>query len=339
MVRVLVMMAVVAWGAVARSAEIELRDRVELSGSVVRLGDIAHVSSELDSESARLAAIPLTPAPAPGADLYLSAAQVRDLLAAIGVDMSRTTFRGSASIAIHAPAVALTHAAAAEGVDPPTRESAAADLAASITRYLQAQTGHDLWNVTLGVDSPLGDQYRLLGPNPAVTGGRAPWTGRQRFELCGAAGQAPVRVFATVERLELAAFAVRAIAAGDLVRATDVSLRAFPGSVSGQAATSLEAVVGKEATQAIRAGAMLTTAQVRAPLLVRRGERVTVRARAGTVVVRTYATAQQDGSLGDLIVVQVLEGKERFAARVAGLRELEVFAAGTDAAEVVAATR
>ena len=39
-------------------------------------------------------------------------------------------------------------------------------------------------------------------------------------------------------------------------------------------------------------------------------------------------TAQQDGSLGDLVQVQALEGKERYAARVSGVRELEVFAAG-----------
>ena len=84
---------------------------------------------------------------------------------------------------------------------------------------------------------------------------------------------------------------------------------------------------------------MLLTSQVRAPLLVRRGERVSVRARAAGIVVRTYATAQQDGSLGDLVQVQALEGKERYAARVSGVRELEVFAAGASAGEVAAAAR
>ena len=66
---------------------------------------------------------------------------------------------------------------------------------------------------------------------------------------------------------------------------------------------------------------------------------MSVRARAAGVVVRTYATARQDGSMGDLISVQSLETKGRFAARVSGLRELEVFAGGTSAVEVAAAVR
>ena len=49
--------------------------------------------------------------------------------------------------------------------------------------------------------------------------------------------------------------------------------------------------------------------QVRSPLLVRRGERVSVRARAAGVAVRTYAMAQQDGSLGDLVQVQASKAR------------------------------
>jgi flagella basal body P-ring formation protein FlgA len=79
--------------------------------------------------------------------------------------------------------------------------------------------------------------------------------------------------------------------------------------------------------------------QVRSPLLVRKGERVTVRARAGSVVARTYGTVQQDGSLGELVQVQALEGRERYAARVSGFRELEVFAAGASANDLAAVAK
>jgi flagella basal body P-ring formation protein FlgA len=146
----------------------------------------------------------------------------------------------------------------------------------------------------------------------------------------------PLLAYARVERRQMVVIAVRPIAVGDFVRATDVELRSYAGNVSTRAAASLDAVIGKEATQAIRPETIVMTSQVRSPLLVRRGERVSVRARAAGVLVRTYATAQQDGSLGDLIQVQTLEGRERYAARVAGLRELEVFAAGTSASDVAA---
>ena len=119
----------------------------------------------------------------------------------------------------------------------------------------------------------------------------------------------------------------------DAVEAADVRRRG--PAVAGHVGE----VVGKEATQTLRAGSAILSTQVRSPLLVRRGERVSVRARAAGVVVRTYATAQQDGSLSDLIQVQALTGKERYAARVSGTRELEVFAAGAAAEEISAAER
>jgi flagella basal body P-ring formation protein FlgA len=118
-----------------------------------------------------------------------------------------------------------------------------------------------------------------------------------------------------------------------------VALRPYSGSLPAQAVTSLDGVIGKEAKQPIRAGGILLANQVRAPLLVRRGERVSVHARAAGVTARTFAVAQQDGSLGDLISVQALEGKDRYSARVAGLRELEVLAVGASANDVATRRR
>ena len=131
--------------------------------------------------------------------------------------------------------------------------------------------------------------------------------------------------------------AVRPIDAGDFVRATDVALQPYSGSLSPQAIHVARIGDRQGSGQAMRPGGVLLINQLRSPRLVRRGERVSVRARAAGITVRTYATAQQDGSLGDLIPVQALEGKERFAARVSGLRELEVFAAGASAGETAAA--
>src|SRR5690606_2579142 len=121
---------------------------------------------------------------------------------------------------------------------------------------------------------------------------------------------------------------------GALVRRSDIELRPFTGALPRLAVISLDEVVGKEAVQGIRADSLILANQVRSPLLVRRGDRVSVRARAGGVTVRTYAVVQQDGALGDLVSVQTFEGKERYSARVSGMRELEVLAAGASAREV-----
>jgi flagella basal body P-ring formation protein FlgA len=132
----------------------------------------------------------------------------------------------------------------------------------------------------------------------------------------------------------MAVFAVRPIERGALIGAADVELRPHAGVVPAQSIASLEAVTGKEATQAIRAGAMVLAGQTRPATLVRRGERVSVQAKAAGVVVRTFATAAQDGAAGELIMVESMAGKERYAARVTGVRELEVFAMRTAAGDV-----
>jgi flagella basal body P-ring formation protein FlgA len=341
----LTLVVAASWSLVASGAEVVLRSQATLSDSIVRLGDVADLSGAGDAEVAELAVVPLLPAPAAGTQLFLDAAKVRDLLVSAGVDVRTLQIRGARTVAINSPAavdarsqLAIPGATTVQ-VTPARRDREATSqrVAAAIVAYLRTQTGHDLWNVTVTADNDLVDVDWHFGPQITVTGGQAPWTGRQRFEVAGVGADKSVRAFAAVDRIETIAFALRQIHAGDFVRTTDVELRPYSGNIPTQAATSLEAVIGKEALQTIRPGAIVLNNLMRAPRLVRRGERVSVRARAAGVLVHTYATAQQDGSLGDLIQVQALEGKDRFAARVSGLRELEVFAGGTSAVEVAAA--
>jgi flagella basal body P-ring formation protein FlgA len=334
----------------ARGADISLRRQATMSNSIVRLGDIADITSTDEAEKNELAAVPLLPAPAPGTQLVLDIAKLRELLSFAGVDIRTLQIRGSQNIAISTPAIEVetpqpqskplaSPIGSAVRVAPtrPDRQATAEHIAAAITAYLRKQTNHDLWNVTVTPDNDLVDLDWHFGAQIVVSGGQAPYAGRQRFDLSGIGSEKHVRAFAAVDRVETVAFAMRQIEAGDFVRATDVELRPYVGNTPGQAAMSLESVISKEAIQAIRPGAMVLNSQLRSPRLVRKGERVSVRARAGGVTVHTYATAQQDGSMGDLIAVQALEGKERYSARVSGLRELEVFAGGTSAVEVAAA--
>lgn len=332
---------------VAGGAEVVLRADAVLSGSIVRLGDVADVTSAVAGEAAELAAIPLLPAPAPGTQVFLSVTQLRDMLAANAVAVGALDIRGAATVAITTPAINAPprHNGIEIASERPEREEVQTQVAAAIVQYLHEKTGHDLWNVKVGVEPKLVDLYWRAGSQVIVSGGQAPWIGRQRFNVAvadatsDAKSAAALKTFVTVERIEMAVTALRPIAAGDFVRATDVALRPYAGRLSDLAARSLEEVIGKEAQHAIRPDAILLTSHVRAPLLVKRGERVSVQARAGGIVVRTYGTVQQDGSLGDLVQVQTLEGRERYAARVSGVRELEVFAAGASAEEVAAAAR
>ena len=319
----------------ANGVEIALREQAALGGAVVLLGDVAEVTGEDQQVAADLAAMPLMPTPATGTSQFLRAAEIRDLLAARGVDVRGVHFAGAAAVAIgDLPPATGGSRADAPAAPVVSRKSAVNRVQEVVLAYLREQTGHAQWNIDIVEEGDQTAAVAQLGNNAVVSGGRAPWTGYQRFRLDGDDATSKVIVSARIERIETVAFATRAIERGDLISAADVELRAHAESTPAQAVASLESVIGKEAVQVIRPGAMVLSSQVRQPLVVRRGERVSVRARAAGVSVRTFATAQDDGSVGDLVMVQSLMGKERYAARVTGVRELEVFAAAATAADV-----
>jgi flagella basal body P-ring formation protein FlgA len=342
MPRLLTLLAALLAATPAFATEVVLRPRVETHGAVVLLSDIAEIRSDDEALRSQLAATPLIPTPAAGTQQYLRLAEIRDLVASRGVDVGRVRFGGTVVVAVSTAPVAAAAAPARSAPKIPamrTQEEiqlAAERFAAEVKRYLHAQTGHDLWNVKVEADAKLAEIAEQVGDQIDFSGGSAPWTGRQRLALLGAAGQPLTLVHAKIDRLEMAVFAVQPISRGDLIRRSDVELRPHLGALPSQTALSLEAVVGHEAVQGIRPDSIVQTNQLRSPVVVRRNERVSVRARAAGVSVRTYAIAQQDGGMGDLVMVQSIASKERYAARVIGVRELEIFTAGSSAAELAA---
>ena len=58
---------------------------------------------------------------------------------------------------------------------------------------------------------------------------------------------------------------------------------------------------------------------------------VTVFARASGIQVRTTARAREEGSRGDLIMVESLTDRSRYFARVTGIQEVDVYARPTSA--------
>jgi flagella basal body P-ring formation protein FlgA len=128
--------------------------------------------------------------------------------------------------------------------------------------------------------------------------------------------------------------AVRAISRGAIVTAADVELQPLERApvASGRRAPfyDVNEIIGLEAARAIQPGEVIFSDQVRRPTLVKRGESVTVVVQGGGIRVRTTARAIQEGSQGDLVQVESLDSKEKFDARVIGLREVGVLAPARD---------
>jgi flagella basal body P-ring formation protein FlgA len=123
---------------------------------------------------------------------------------------------------------------------------------------------------------------------------------------------------------------VRDMIRGDIIRAVDVSLMDQPQNtvLPHQTLRLVEDVVEMEVVRDLKAGQPLEPGMVRRPILVRQNETITVVSRAAGVEARTTAKATQHGAHGDLIVVQSLHSREKYAARVTGPKQAEVFASG-----------
>ncbi|MCK6372060.1 MAG: flagellar basal body P-ring formation protein FlgA [Gammaproteobacteria bacterium] len=92
---------------------------------------------------------------------------------------------------------------------------------------------------------------------------------------------------------------------GKVLAAADVKLaKRDVGSAPNGYLTSLEAAIGQVARRNVPAGAVLSPVQLDAPVLVVRGQPVTLEVRSGGIVVRMAGLAKADGSLGESIPVQ-----------------------------------
>ena len=120
----------------------------------------------------------------------------------------------------------------------------------------------------------------------------------------------------------------RTIQRGEIIRADDVELTLPDARTRRDGIIStLDEVIGREATRTLTAHRVIERRAIRRPLLVRRNDLVTVFARGGGVLIRTSARAMEDGSEGDVVRMQSPDRRKEYLARVVGIQEVEVHVA------------
>jgi flagella basal body P-ring formation protein FlgA len=327
----MMLIAACGWCGLACGAEIQLRNQCQPVGNVVLLGDVAQIHAADEQQTEELHRLELFPAPAIGSRRYLRLREVQDLLERRGISLADQTFSGASMVLV----------TGAETVEPalPQRQTTAAErnrtsqlLQEAIVQYLEKQASAlEAWVVEVDLDD---QQVRQLGGGAAgltVAGGQAPWSGKQRFTV-DANGE-PVTVDAEVSTRPAVVVATRSIPRGATVSAGDVTLDRDILLVSGQERlTRLDEVIGQQTTQAIPAGKPLDREAIRSPVVVKRGEVVTVFARAAGVQVKAQGRARDDGSVGDMIEIESFLDRKRFRARVSGIQEAEIDARAASAA-------
>jgi flagella basal body P-ring formation protein FlgA len=311
------------------AAELRLRSQCVPAGVVVTLGDVADIASVDARQAAALAAIELFPAPSAPEEKTVRVREIQDLLLLRGVNLANQQFTGSSEIIVHA-APARPRVAPQRPVSPAEVQRVKRRLCEAVAKYLNESTaGQQDWAVDFELTEA---NARLFGDSSAplqVSGGIAPWTGTQQFEIAtsGRHGPARIAISASVRVIAPVLVALHSMSRGDVIREGDVALQRLASADKlPNAIHAPELAIGHELVKSVGAGTAVTSDTLRQPLSVHRGEVVTVLARAGGIRIRTNARSREDGSVGDLVAVESLLNRSAYYARVSGTREVEVFA-------------
>ncbi|HWC90084.1 MAG TPA: flagellar basal body P-ring formation chaperone FlgA, partial [Pirellulales bacterium] len=310
----------------ASAAEIRLLNDATPSGPVVRLGDIAEIYAADPERAAVLRSVELF-AVGRGARV-VPARDVQELLFLRGFNPAECRLSGASHVTL-APAPQPKE----QKTVMPAMEKRAADMVRAAIQQYTIRQRHAKEVVEL--DFTLSDaQVRALDGvvyRFAIRGGAEPWLGSQRYEILLEGGGKPLQLDATVRLPPSAVVAKRAIDRGEILQAEDVALeRLKPGTDTSGLFDRVDAVVGHETTRAIGPGQSIDDGSLRHPLLVRKGDAVTVYTRSPGLQVRTTARSRDDGSLGELITIESMLNRQTFLARVSGSQEAEIYARPAD---------
>lgn len=125
-------------------------------------------------------------------------------------------------------------------------------------------------------------------------------------------------VTADVERRAEVIVATRHINRGERFEAEAVERRTVWLSEKRQPLNETSLVVGQQAASVLNTGDYVYPDDVRTPILVQRGERVTVRCLSGNLVLRTVGRAVEEGAMDEIIRIRNEGSNETFRARVTG---------------------
>ncbi len=297
------------------AATIALKPEASVRGTEVTLGEIAVVSGVSNEEAARLAAVRLGGAPAPG--------------------WTRRFDRGQIEAAIKLELPGVTHqvtGADACRTSPTTRVIEATQIQTLAEEALRQRfTGLDCEIRANAQTKPLvvpePDQASAFELKVSLDE-RAPSSGAWSVGVqVWLDGELYRTAFATFEisTYERHSVLVKPVRRGEVVpHDAFVYQRAKVIGASASKTLAADQAIGATALRDLAPGAVLTNGDVQRERLVRRGDVITVEVAKGAVVARSTMVAQDDGALGDRVKVVSNDKKKSFVAAVTGRGSVRV---------------
>ncbi len=285
-------------GAAAPSGRISVGHAATVEGATVRLADVA----VLEGSAAEFAAVELGPAPDPGGSRHLDGIAILSKLRAAGLDDGTTRYEIPASVRIARAYQDVT----ADEIRGAVERDAVSVLGA----------GEQLRTVEVGGGAriPPGPYQLRLGTASGARGARR----RVDVDLVQD-GDVVASIAAQLEVVARGPVVVlrHAVARGTVLGHADVAveereLTALPGSI----VTAIGDAVGKETRSALSAGTPLSLSALASPLLVHRGDVVTVVIETPGMRLSTPAEALEAGAGGAQIRIRNRTSKQELSGHV-----------------------
>ena len=332
MLLVLIAALVMACGIAARADSVTLYDQAGIDAGKVTLAHIA----ELKGPHARaLGGIVLATLKDGRQELDVSLDDVEDALDKAGVNWGLVSLRGFGvcrvtRLAPPPDASYGTGQSVAANIETPIGLDSRLTLRARVEGLISERAGVPLSDLRITfserdgmkLNRPALGQTIQIEPTGLNTLGRVPLT--VRLYESGQLTQT-LHVRAKVQRVLLAVVTTGPVSRGQVFIRSDLEVReCYLEDDSVTPITDPMIALGQQATATLRVGEVLLARKVKAPIMVKRGELVTVRCMVGGLVVRTVGKAASDAAFNEMIQVRVEKSNEYIAAVVTGRGEAAI---------------
>lgn len=285
---------------------IELKERVEVPGPEVILGEMVIIPDSMKSIIESLRSMVICLAPPPAIDRKLSRAIIENRINSVLRQHGEIVLSGANQIIIHTL----------------SREVTGKEIADVAINYLSSNLKNENTDHEISIRQvpenrlmparnarleTMKREYASFKNNQTIYVGF--YNGKELFDQ--------VSVMLDVRTFEQVIVAKKAISLGSIISPEDVELRREETTAYNRGLLkNVQEVIGKKAKRTIIKGLIFDARMVEDPPLIRRGDLVTLQAHFGTVMIETRVEARQDGRKGDLIQVNNATAKKHLLAEV-----------------------
>ncbi|MBI1367592.1 MAG: flagellar basal body P-ring formation protein FlgA [Planctomycetes bacterium] len=338
-VAILIITLAVAAGAAADVISVRPLVEIKPDAAQITLADVAQLDGDIAKSFAEL---PVGSIAASQKTITLKLADIRRALQEKDVNWGKVMLRGPMATRVERSIVATVPA---DEAPPPTANAlppvvkienapdaaalpAGPSLRAYLTQWITDQVGSDPAKIQISFDDAQDAvlnqslaKYRFeIEPIGRNVVGRLTLSLR-RYEREQVVGNDRVRAMVKVQRPVV--IAKRTLARGQTIVDDDVETKTlWLDSLVKEPLADAGKIIGLQSVGVVNIGEPLYPADVQEPVLVKRGQLVTVRCLAGALVVKTVGRAMDDGQMNQLITVKIERTRDEYQARVSGNQEV-----------------